>query len=333
MNNEHRKRREDIKREWITLARRRSRDIARKRQQIYNRYNRYRSRVCIRDLWLIRRYRKRNARGVASSRSHIRLAWLGRIVYRVLWVILRMIFRVVFRFRVEGAEKLPLGSFILAPVHRSYIDTPVVGLIMRRRMRFMGKSTLWDIKPLGAFLSLMGGFPVDRETTDRKALKTAVDVLTIGEPLVVFPEGTCGSETRLQRSHLRDGLSFLATRANVPIVPIGLGGTAKALPVGSMILRPARIVAVVGDPIYPPPKPDRRVSRREISRLTDRLFEKLDPLYTEACALAGDKTLPEEGKTWSLPISDWGNRLSAWSLPKKFRTWLALIARSLKRGR
>ena len=223
----------------------------------------------------------------AFGRSHQPL-W-GRILYRVLWSMVLALCKLLFRLRVEGKENFPRGPFILSPVHRSFIDTPIAGMATSRRLRFMGKESLWEIKPLGAFLSALGGFPVERGTADRTALRAATDVLSLGEPLVMFPEGTRRSGDRVRRSDMLDGPAFVAARAGVPIVPIGLGGTVRALPVGSVIPRPRRVVAVVGNAIPPPSKVGGRVPRRAVSELTDRLFDELSDLYVEARVLAGQE--------------------------------------------
>ncbi len=216
----------------------------------------------------------------------------GRILYRVLWSMVLALCKVLFRLRVEGKENFPSGPFILSPVHRSFIDTPIAGMATSRRLRFMGKESLWENRPLGALLSALGGFPVERGTADRTALRAATDVLSLGEPLVMFPEGTRRSGDRVRREDMLDGPAFVAARAGVPIVPVGLGGTVRALPVGSVIPRPRRAVVVVGNPIPPPARIDGRLPRRAVSELTDRLFDELGDLYVEARVIAGQEPSP-----------------------------------------
>ena len=65
--------------------------------------------------------------------------------------------------RVSGAEHVPAtGPFILAPVHRSNVDTPWVSLVTKRRMRYMGKDSMWKYKLSAWFFTTAGGFPVHR---------------------------------------------------------------------------------------------------------------------------------------------------------------------------
>jgi len=231
--------------------------------------------------------------GDADSRS--RQSLLGRVLYRVLWSVIFAAIKFLFRLRVDGKENLPDGPFILSGVHRSFIDTPIIGMVTSRRMRFMGKESLWKSKLLGTFLSVMGGFPVERGSADRTALRAAEDVLSLGEPLVMFPEGTRQEGPRLRREQVLDGPSFVAARSGVPIVPVGIGGSARALPLGAKLPRPIKIVAVIGDPIYPPPRGEGRVPRRVVKELSDQVFRDLGDLYVEARVLAGDEPSPELG--------------------------------------
>ena len=231
-------------------------------------------------------------RGDTPARS--RQSWLGRRLYRCVWFLVYVAIKLLFRLRVEGKENLPDGPFVFSAVHRSFVDTPIVGVITGRRLRFMGKESLWNSRPLGAFLTVMGGFPVERGSADRTALRAAGDVLALGEPLVMFPEGTRQQGPRLDRDLVLGGPAFVAARAGVPIVPVGLGGTPSALPVGAKIPRPAKVVAIIGEPIPPPAKVDGKVPRRAVRELTETLFRELSDLYVEARVAAGDEPPPAD---------------------------------------
>jgi 1-acyl-sn-glycerol-3-phosphate acyltransferase len=210
---------------------------------------------------------------------------VDRIVYAVCRTLIVAIGTVLFRVRVEGREHFPRsGACVIAPVHRSNLDTPILGFVTRRRMRFMGKDSLWRNKPLAWFLSALGGFPVVRGTADRDALRACEAVLERGEPLVMFPEGTRQSGPAVHQ--LFDGPAFVAARAGAPIVPIGIGGSERVMPKGSKFIRAKKVVLVVGAPIMPPPV-EGRVPRRVVSELTERLYESLQHLFDEADTKAG----------------------------------------------
>ena len=190
--------------------------------------------------------------------------------------------RALTRLSIEGRENLPRdGAFVLAPVHRSYIDTPVSSCLTRRRLRFMGKDTLWKNRPFGWFLSSLGGFPVTRGTADREALRRCVAVLEAGEPLVLFPEGERKSGPTVQP--LFDGAVYVALRAGVPIVPVGIGGSERVMPKEARFLHPHKVHVIVGAPIdSPPPNDSGRVPRSTIRRHSDELHAALQQLFDDA---------------------------------------------------
>ena len=62
-----------------------------------------------------------------------------KIAYHTVRTIVTVFCRVWCRMSIEGRDNIPTsGPFILAPTHRSIIDTPVASGVYRRRMRFMG---------------------------------------------------------------------------------------------------------------------------------------------------------------------------------------------------
>src|SRR5581483_1939370 len=116
---------------------------------------------------------------------------VARVLYACIRSLIAGVAKLLGRVEVRGREHVPAtGAFVLAPVHRSNIDFALASLVTRRRLRYMAKDSVWKSKPLGAFVSFLGGFPVNRGAADREALRTCVAVLEAGEPLVMFPEGT-----------------------------------------------------------------------------------------------------------------------------------------------
>jgi len=210
-----------------------------------------------------------------------------RIMYAVIRALIEGACRVWFRLEVHGAEHLPVdGAYIVSPIHRSNLDTPVLSAITTRRLRYMGKETLWSSRALGWLLTALGGFPVKRGTADREALKAGLACVERGEPLVMFPEGT--RQVGPDVAEMFDGPAYVACRTGIPIVPVGLGGSEAAMPKGAKFIRPVKMVMVIGEPIVPPPlKESGRVSRRGVRDLTARLGGEIQVLFDEAQALAG----------------------------------------------
>lgn len=211
----------------------------------------------------------------------------SRWFYRICRAIVLGFSVLFFRVKIVGRHNVPrTGAFVVAPVHRSNVDIPLVGLITSRRLRFMGKDSLWKKKPAGTLLSALGGFPVTRGSADREALKRCIQVLESGEPLVLFPEGTRQSGPVIQP--LMDGSAYIAVKARVPIVPVGVGGTEGVMPKGAKFLRPKKCVLVVGEPISVSLDAEGRVPRSAVKDVTTQLSSELQRLFDDARSRAGE---------------------------------------------
>lgn len=188
------------------------------------------------------------------------------------------------RMRIIDAHHVPdHGAFVLAPVHRSYIDTPISAAVTRRRLRFMGKDSLWKYRSSAWLLSALGGFPVSRGTADREALKRCLAVLEAGEPVVMFPEGERKSGPVIQP--LFSGAVYVAAKAGVSIMPVGIGGSEDVMPKGVRFPRPRRVVVVVGEPITVG-EPGTALTRRQITEAVESLSQVLQELFDRASAQA-----------------------------------------------
>jgi 1-acyl-sn-glycerol-3-phosphate acyltransferase len=213
---------------------------------------------------------------------------VARCVYAVVRGLIAGFAAVYWRLRVEGAERLPAtGAFILAPVHRSNIDTPILSTLTRRYMRYLGKEEMWKYGWSAWLWDTLGAFPVQREKVDREALRQCQAALEAGEPLVVYAEGTRRASPVVE--DLFDGAAHLALRTGAPIFPVGIGGSARAMPRGAKFFRPVRVCVVVGEAIHPEvPEPGRRVPRRAVKELTDRLGKELQVVLDQARINAGE---------------------------------------------
>lgn len=204
-----------------------------------------------------------------------------RVAYRLLRGFLALLARLVWRLEVTGLDRLPAtGPFVVAPVHRSYVDFLVVGVSIPRVLHFMAKDSLWRWAWFGRFLERMGAFPVDRDGADRSALRSAEAWLARGEPVVMFPEGRRESGDTVDG--VLDGPAWVACRNRVPIVPVGLGNTDAAMPIGARMIRPVKVRVVIGEPLYPDVPPTGRVPLRVISGVSDELRGEVQAVYDRA---------------------------------------------------
>ncbi len=205
----------------------------------------------------------------------------SKAFYRFARFIINLLCRVFWRVRVTGRENIPLsGAFVLAPVHRSNIDTMLACTVTPRRMRYMGKDSLWQNSVTGWLFSALGGFPVTRGTADREALRRCVYVLQSGQPLVMFPEGERKSGAIVEK--LFDGAVYVAIKANVPIIPVGIGGSELAMQKGSKMVRPVRCAMVIGKPIDVGTSDGTRTARSSVKTISEELQLSLQNAFDAA---------------------------------------------------
>ena len=126
------------------------------------------------------------------------------MIYTVVKNLLKILFRIFLRLRIEGAENIPKdGPLVIACNHLSLLDPPVLGTAATRKVHFMAKEELF-VPVLGDIYRLLGAFPVRRGGADRAAIKHGIDILESNQVLAIFPEGTrskTGELARRSRAH------------------------------------------------------------------------------------------------------------------------------------
>lgn len=140
--------------------------------------------------------------------------------------------------------------------HVSWLDPIILPLILPRRPAFLAMEELWRMPGVGLVMRAWGtlAIPLNREVADATAFKGSLRALKDGAFLIVFPEGGISPDGRLRPFHR--GAALLAARAQAPLVPIAIVGSADALPLGRIVPRPRPITVRIGTPIRPP-GPDR----------------------------------------------------------------------------
>lgn len=201
---------------------------------------------------------------------------LYSLVYNILWPF----FRIFYRFKVRNKKFIPRkGPIIIVANHQSYMDPIAVGLAVPRPVKFMAKSELFSIPVLKNLVTWLNAFPVRRQTSDRKAFKTAIQALNDGEVIGLFPEGTRVKGQQVGTVH--PGAALMALKSEAALIPIGLSGTNKIIPDGKILPRFPKIRAVVGPPIdYNDLKGKK--DKNSLSRLTELIGQKLLEVSQEA---------------------------------------------------
>ncbi|MFD3448163.1 lysophospholipid acyltransferase family protein [Microbacteriaceae bacterium 4G12] len=139
-------------------------------------------------------------------------------MYRFVMQALNVLFRIFSgKIFVSGKEKVPASeAFVLVCTHRSWLDVVCLGVALYPTpVHYMAKKELFKKKLIGDFLTNVNAFPVDREKPGPSTLKIPLQLLKKDKVVGIFPSGTRSAEN----ASLKNGAVFIASRANVPIVP------------------------------------------------------------------------------------------------------------------
>lgn len=170
-------------------------------------------------------------------------------------VLLGPLLRAVFRPRIEGLEHVPAsGAAIVAGNHLSFSDHFLMPAVLKRRITFLAKAEYFTGPGLkgrltAAFFRSAGQIPVDRSGKDagQAAVREGLGVLSRGELLGIYPEGTRSHDGRLYKGKV--GVAVMALKAGAPVVPCAMIGTFEAQPPGRKLPRVHPVTIRFGEPL------------------------------------------------------------------------------------
>ncbi len=167
------------------------------------------------------------------------MRWWGRAFIRVGgWTVV-----------TQGAENLPAEGAILVANHQSLVDIPLLVAAFDREVRFLAKAELGRIPVFGPAMRKAGNLFVDREDPRDavRVIREAGSAMRRGELIVIFPEGTRSADGSI--GEFKAGAFFIARKTCAPLVPVYVGGSAAAMPKGTLVTRRASLVARVLPPV------------------------------------------------------------------------------------
>lgn len=150
---------------------------------------------------------------LTETRFHNRLVKLLRIVFKMFMIL-----------EINGESRVPEnGSVILAANHVTNMDVFPLQLAVSRPIFFMGKSELFKNPLAHSFFRNLGAFPVYRGEKDEWAIMHSKKILSEGQILGMFPEGTRNRGRGLRVA--KTGVARLAIDIGCPIIPVGIDGS------------------------------------------------------------------------------------------------------------
>lgn len=177
------------------------------------------------------------------------------------------------RLDAHHMDRLPAeGPVLVLANHQSMLDPPLLGSVQHREFHYLARDTLFRVPGLAAMMRIYNVHPLRRDGIDRAGIRTCVEVLQAGWPLVMFPEGT---RTRTGRATApRGGFGMILDRApGVPCMAVRIEGAFDALPRGAWFPRPRKITITNGEPFTIEPRREGESRKAFYARCAARLEE------------------------------------------------------------
>lgn len=185
-----------------------------------------------------------------------------------------------FRLEADLSALTPGGHYLFMVNHQSNLDIPLLYVALKDfPIRFVAKKSLFALPVFGAAMRRAGHIPIDRENrrAGMKSLQDAAEAAKAGICPLIFPEGTRHHDP--EPADLQDfkiGGMILALKCGLPVAPLLVTGTGRALPRGRMHAEPAvlRVKAL-------PPMDPSAYTLKERERFRDDLRQTMSLAYRE----------------------------------------------------
>jgi long-chain acyl-CoA synthetase len=185
--------------------------------------------------------------------------WALAIVMFALLKVVHGLAYVCLGLRVHGRHHLPrYGPSLLCPNHQSFLDGLVLAAVLPfgtlRAICLAGATEYFDSPLTTRLARLWNIVAVDPDANLLAGMRVAAAALRLGRVLVIFPEGERSIDERV--TTFRKGAAILASRLQVPTVPVSIDGLHEVWPRGrglqwqALLPRRGRRVRIaVGEPM------------------------------------------------------------------------------------
>ena len=210
----------------------------------------------------------------------------------------------VFRPWVRGRENVPeRGAVIYASNHLSFVDSVFLPIVVDRPISFLAKSDYFTGTGIkGAiirwFFLAINQLPIDRSggKASEASLNSGLEHLAKGGQLGIYPEGTRSPDGRMYRG--RTGVARMILEAGVPVIPVAMIDTEKAMPTGTKIPKVRRVGVVFGEPLdfsrFDGMEGDRFVLRSITDEIMYELLKLSGQEYVDVYASSIKRSVPDK---------------------------------------
>jgi 1-acyl-sn-glycerol-3-phosphate acyltransferase len=197
--------------------------------------------------------------------------------YHFLHTAILFLSKILLRCKVTGKDNVPKhGACIVVANHINLLDSPILGVSLGRKVYFMAKEELFDSRFMGWLFREFGAFPVGKGKLDRRAGRTALELINNEQAIIILPEGKRSEDGRLGYAY--PGAALLAAKSRVSIIPVGISGTGRLVGKWWFLNRP-RIQLNIGKP-FTLPEFDGKLSKGIVSQLTYEIMSHIAALLS-----------------------------------------------------
>ncbi len=184
--------------------------------------------------------------------------------YKIVKTLVKAVLSVMFKVKINGAEKFPEGPFMLCANHMSNWDPAIMAAFFKRKVHFLGKAELFKNPVLKYILTKAGMIPIKRGQVDLNAIKSAISVLNDGNVLGIFPSGRRNKS--LEKGQAKSGAALIGARCGCTVVPVSIISTYKLF---------SKVIINVGNPIELSEYKGNKLSSEELQKIADGIYDEI----------------------------------------------------------
>lgn len=193
--------------------------------------------------------------------------------YHVCNFLFRTALKLFASLQVYGIENVPQsGPLIVVANHQSFVDPVLLGTVLPRRLRFLGKRSYFKGPIIRTILANYGAYPLNGSGKDLVALHWTFLQLEMDRTVVIFPEGT--RNPGRMKYVASPGVATIALKSQAPILPVGITGTERMGPIWRYVLPTGEISVTIGQP-FSLPVMTGKIGRQELVRSTDIIMAQI----------------------------------------------------------